>query len=67
MICSSCEGTSGLSRLGGRGARFKIASKITPEVSPPKGKLAGGHFVKNDAKREKIGTSVEILATNLFG
>ena len=36
-ISSSFGGTSGLSRTGATGARFKIASAITPELSPRKG------------------------------
>src|SRR5579859_2963385 len=32
-----------------------------------KGKNAGGHFVKNYAKRKQIGARVEFLATDLLG
>src|SRR5438067_1091049 len=34
MISASRGGISGLSRIGAAGARFRIASKTTPEVSP---------------------------------
>ena len=34
MISSSRGGKSGFTLLGGSGARFRMASKITPDVSP---------------------------------
>ena len=37
MMRSSSGGISGFSRTGAAGARFRMASKITPEVSPRKG------------------------------
>ena len=37
MTSSSFGGRSGLSRTGATGARFRMASKITPEVSPRNG------------------------------
>src|SRR5262249_39708316 len=37
MMRSNSAGTSGLRRTGEAGARFKIESKITPEVSPRNG------------------------------
>ena len=37
MISSSFGGTSGFKRTGEIGARFRMASKITPELSPRKG------------------------------
>ena len=37
MMSSSSGGTSGFSRTGGTGARFRMASKITPELSPRNG------------------------------
>jgi tetratricopeptide (TPR) repeat protein len=39
MIRSSSAGTSGFSRTGGTGARFRMLSKITPELSPRKGNV----------------------------
>src|SRR2546427_10253555 len=32
-----------------------------------KGELSGGHLVKHDAERKKIGTGIQILAEGLFG
>jgi hypothetical protein len=37
MIASSCDGSSEFRRIGAIGARFRMASKITAEVSPRKG------------------------------
>jgi len=37
MTRSSSAGTAGFKRTGGTGARFRMASKITPEVEPVKG------------------------------
>ena len=39
MTSSSFAGTPGFKRTGATGARFRIASKITPEVSPRKGSI----------------------------
>ena len=39
MIRSSSGGKSGFSRTAGTGARFKIASEITPGLSPRKGSV----------------------------
>jgi hypothetical protein len=38
-IRSSSAGRSGFSRTGGTGARFRIESKITPELSPRNGNV----------------------------
>ena len=39
MTSSSLGGTPGFKRTGATGARFRIASKITPDVSPRKGSI----------------------------
>ena len=46
-------GKSGFSRTGGTGARFKMPSKITPEVSPRNGKAPVDISYKTTPKENK--------------
>src|SRR5216684_2405834 len=60
IVSSSFTGSSGLSRVAVVGARLRIASVITAEVSPRNG-YSGCHFVKHHPKREQIGSPVQFL------
>ena len=51
---------------GAAGAWFSIASKITAEVLPRKGRCASRHFVEHRAKREQVRPRVQFFASRLL-
>jgi hypothetical protein len=62
MISSILEGRSGLSLTGGTGARFRMDSKITPELSPRKGKVAVAISYKTTPNENKSVRASNFLA-----
>ena len=66
MMSSSLGGTSGFNRTAGTGARFRMASKMTAELSPRNGKSPGRHLVQHRSKREQIGARVQFFRPRLL-
>ena len=50
----------------GSGARFMMASKITPELSPRNGRRARRHLVQHDSKGEQVGPCVQFFGPHLL-
>ena len=48
------------------GARFRMPSKIIPEVSPRNGNAPSRHLVKHDAEGKQIRASVQLFTAYLF-
>ena len=65
MMRSSSTGTAGFRRTALRERYVRMASKMSPEVSPRNGTASGGHFVEDGAEGEKIGARVEFFARGL--
>ena len=66
MMSSSLAGRFGFNRIGASGARFMMASKMIPEVSPRNGTSSGCHLVQDDAERKQVGAGIERLAPHLL-
>src|ERR1700694_3693384 len=65
-MSSSFVGTSGLSRIGGVGARSRIAWKISADVSPRKGNVPVAISYSTAPKRKQICPCIEFLSLCLF-
>ena len=59
-------GTSGFSRTGGTGARFRIASKMTRRTFATERQRARRHLVEHRAEREQVRARVQFLGPHLL-
>ena len=64
---SSSGGTSGFSCPADTGVRFRMPSKISPELCSAKGHRAGRHLVQHHAEREQVGAGIESCARTCSG